>query len=288
MRQMRLRDPAPSRVAYRFHRLWLTPLFRRALRFGLPMALTFSAVAIWFNDETRRETFYASLAEIQRSIEERPEFMVTNMDINGPSDEVDEDIREIVSIDFPISSFDLDLEDMRTRIEELDAVAQAQVRIRPGGLLQIDIKERLPSIVWRNADAVELLDKTGRRVAALTHRSERFDLPLIVGDGADKAVPEALDLLAVAGPIRFDIRGLSRVGERRWDVVLRGGGLIQLPEVDPLPALEHVIALHRTEEILNRDIEVIDFRNPIRPTVRISDRAIEQLNLMRKASLGGE
>ena len=33
------RDPAPSRVAYRLHRLWLTPIYRKALRVGLPSIL---------------------------------------------------------------------------------------------------------------------------------------------------------------------------------------------------------------------------------------------------------
>ena len=33
------RDPAPSRWAYRMNRLWLTPLFRAALRVGLPAFL---------------------------------------------------------------------------------------------------------------------------------------------------------------------------------------------------------------------------------------------------------
>ena len=30
------RDPAPTRLAYRMNRLWLTPLFRAMLHVGLP------------------------------------------------------------------------------------------------------------------------------------------------------------------------------------------------------------------------------------------------------------
>ena len=30
------RDPAPSRLAYRLNRIWLTPLYRRVLRLGVP------------------------------------------------------------------------------------------------------------------------------------------------------------------------------------------------------------------------------------------------------------
>ena len=46
MQQVTRPDPAPSRWSYRFQRLMLTPLFRLALRAGIPFCLTF-AVGTW-------------------------------------------------------------------------------------------------------------------------------------------------------------------------------------------------------------------------------------------------
>ena len=51
--------------------------------------------------------------DVRRTLQERPEFMVEMMAIDGASQEVSDDIREILPLDFPISSFDLNLEDMR-------------------------------------------------------------------------------------------------------------------------------------------------------------------------------
>ena len=48
------RDPSPSRSAYRMQRLWLTPLFRVLVRFGLPVLLVAAVAGLVFYDEGRR------------------------------------------------------------------------------------------------------------------------------------------------------------------------------------------------------------------------------------------
>ncbi|MCA8868782.1 MAG: cell division protein FtsQ/DivIB [Rhodobacteraceae bacterium] len=269
------RDPAPSRAAYRIQRLWLTPMFRTILRAGTPAFLILGA-GFWFlSDAARVENLAMRVSELRQSIEHRPEFMVNLMRIENVSDEVAEDIREVTAVDFPVSSFDLDLAEMRGRIEELDAVAGAELVVRRGGVLEVTVHERMPAIVWRSRDALELLDETGHRVAALDHRTDRADLALIAGDGADQAVPEALALLATAGPIADRVRGLLRIGERRWDLMLDRDQRIMLPENDAIAALERVLALNEINELLARDLVAIDMRDGRRPTLRLGEAAVE-------------
>ena len=177
-------DPAPSRWAYRFERLWLTPLFRAGVRVGLPVFLSALVVTLYLANDARRDALIGYYNEVKSSIEQRPEFMVKLMSIEGASIEVSEVIREILGLDFPISSFDLDLEEMRQRIMELDAVADARLQIKAGGILQFVVTQRDPAIVWRRPDGLEVLDRTGLRVGPLEERAQRADLPLIVGEGA--------------------------------------------------------------------------------------------------------
>ena len=191
------RDPAPSRASYKMHRLWLTPIFRRLLRVGVPVFLISLSVGWYFGKSENRQALHDKIAEVRRSIEVRPEFMVKLMSIEGASTEVSEDIREILGLDFPISSFDLNLEEMRQRIMELDAVADARLQIKAGGILQFAVTQREPAIVWRRPDGLEVLDRTGLRVGPLDERAQRADLPLVVGEGADKATVEAQRLFAV-------------------------------------------------------------------------------------------
>ena len=270
------RDPAPSRTAYRIHRLWLTPFFRGMLKIGLPLASVFLVAGWYFSDATNRREVTDTVAEIRAGIEQRPEFMVRIMAIDGATDEIDEDIREITPIVFPISSFDLDLPELQDRIEELDAVARVDLQVRTGGILQVTIQERIPAIVWRAGFGLELLDENGHRVAAIDARTARSDLPLIVGDGAQYEVEEALQLLKAADPVAPRIRGLVRVGERRWDLVLDRDQRIMLPEKNPIFALQQVMALHSAQDLMARDILIVDMRNKNRPTLRVTPNAVEE------------
>ncbi|WP_413718662.1 cell division protein FtsQ/DivIB [Silicimonas sp. MF1-12-2] len=272
-----MRDPAPSRLAYRMNRLMLTPMFRRFLRYGLPVLVIATAGLWWASDEARRQDAADRVAELKRQVEERPEFMVRMMAVEQASAEVASEVRAVLPLDFPVSSFDLDLDELRGRVEEIDAVAAASVRIRQGGVLEIEIEERRPVVVWRTPDTLELLDETGHRVAPLALRTDRPDLPLIAGEGANAHVAEALSLLSVAEPVHERVRGLLRVGERRWDVVLDRDQRILLPETGAVTALQKVMALDKAQDLLARDIAAVDFRNPKRPVIRLTPSAIETI-----------
>lgn len=280
------RDPAPSRLAYRLNRWLLTPLFRRVVFVGLPAALLVGATVAYFAEQSRRDAVATAFAEVRRSIEQRPEFMVKIMAIDGASDEVAATIREIVPVNFPISSFELDLPLVRAQIQSVDAVKRVDVRVRAGGILQVDVQERVPAIVWRSSTALELLDPEGLRVGALAARTDRADLPLIAGTGADAAVPEALRLIETAQPVAERMRGLLRVGERRWDVVLDRDQRILLPERGAVEALEQVLALDGARDLLARNVRVVDMRLPNRSTLRLDTHAIEELRRVRSTIPG--
>lgn len=262
------RDPAPSRLSYRIERLWLTPLFRLGIRVGVPLVLAFAVGALWLADSGRRDAIRLAYERVLTSIQERPEFMVTMMAVDGASEPVDRAIRSMLPVELPVSSFQLDLEAMRATIEQIDAVASAELHVRKGGVLQITVVERQPEILWRSAYGLEMLDRTGHRVATLLDRSARPELPVIAGDGADGQVDEALRLFAAAGPLGPRVRGLIRIGERRWDVVLDRDQRILLPEDDPVTALQRVAALDSAQDMMARDLTIVDMRNPARPTVR--------------------
>ena len=279
-------DPAPSRWAYRFERLMLTPLFRLFLRIVLPFLVVFSVAAIWLSDQERRDQLSGWIHEVRVSIETRPEFMVNVMAIDGASVGIAEDIREIMPIDFPVSSFDLDLGHIQEQVAGLPAVASATVRVRPGGIMQITIVERDPVMVWRSREGLFLVDSEGFVVAAAKARADHPELPLMAGTGADLKVAEAQALYAAALPLKAQMLGLVRVGERRWNVMLRNGQSILLPEDAPVQALERVIALNQAQDLLARDLTVVDMRLPSRPTLRIAERSVEEWWRIRRLQVG--
>ncbi len=274
-RTARRADPAPSRLSYRFQRWMLTPGIRMGVKLGLPICAIAAGIGLYFASENRREALAAYIAEIRTSIQERPEFMVNLMAIDGAGPGLSEDIREVVPLDFPISSWDLDVEQMRDTITGLDPVKSATVRIRPGGILQVDVVERQPVIVWRTRDGVELLDETGVHIDEVGSRKDHSALPLIAGKGANAHVGEALEIFRTSRSLGPRVRGLVRVGERRWDLVLDRGQRIMLPTDRPVRALERVLAVNEVQDLLERDVAVIDMRLGQRPTIRMTKAASE-------------
>lgn len=281
-------DPAPSRLSYRYQRMMLTPLFRFGMRVVLPFGVAALGTAIWFSDQDRRDNINMVIDDVRTSIVERPEFMVQAMSIDGASAGVADDIREILPVDFPVSSFDLDLDMMKETVAGLSPVKSATLRVRPGGVLQVNVEERKPVILWRMRDGLHLVDAEGFVVAQAASREQYANLPVMAGEGADRKATEAISLMHAAGPLAKRVRGLVRVGERRWDVVLDRDQRIMLPEVGAKTALERVAALSQVQEMLERDLSVIDMRLGDRPTIRIAERSVEAWWRIRDIRVGHE
>ncbi|MGL4322331.1 MAG: cell division protein FtsQ/DivIB, partial [Paracoccaceae bacterium] len=121
------------------------------------------------------------------------------------------------------------------------------------------------------------------RVASLAARSDRPDLPLIAGEGANTAADEALAVLAAASPLEGRIRGLVRISDRRWDIVLDRDQRILLPAENPVAAVERLLVLDQAQDILARDVAAVDLRIAARPVLRLTPQA--QLQLRRAQGL---
>ena len=269
-RYTNVHDPAPSRLSYRLMRFMLTPLLRRLVFYGVPGFVLALALGLYFADEEHRENLRAFADDMHRGIIERPEFMVSAAQISGAGSTLEEDIREVLPVDFPISSFSIDVQEMRKILVELDPVADASLRVRDG-ILFIDVSERNPAFVWRKRDGLELLDETGHYVRSITARMDYPDLPLVAGEGADENIAQARALLASAAPLAERLRGLIYVGERRWDLALDRNQRIMLPAEGAVQALEKILILNDTQELLDRAISVVDMRLSDRPTLRLAD-----------------
>jgi cell division protein FtsQ len=276
------RDPAPSRLRYRLTRLWLRPWFRRLVNFGVPMLAGLLAAWTLAAELDLRGRAERAVAELREALIDRPAFLVTRMEIPGVSPDLAEAIRVASFVALPVNSLELDVAAVRARVEALAAVERASVRAVAGGVLEIRAIERIPVVVWRGPAGLQLLDHHGVRVAEIDSRLRRPDLPLIAGEGAEAAVPEALALLQEARPVQGRVRGLVRMGARRWDLVLDRDQVVRLPEADPLAALRRVMALDAEEELLARDVTVVDLRDPARPVLRLTEHAQAELIRLRE------
>jgi len=292
MRQVKLqpkslrRDPAPSRIRYRLQRLWLTPTFHALLRIG-PIVAILGGLTHWAVTEPRVAKFVSQkVTETRESFANREEFKLTAIDIKGAGPELSFDVREAVDLHLPISSFDVDLDAINARIVALSAVNEARVKVMKGGVLDITVSERLPVALWRTKAGLRLIDSDGVELGAVDRRIDRTDLPLVSGEGAPAQVLEALQLFQAVAPLQERVRGLIRIGERRWDVILDRDQRILLPEVGAVQALRRVIGLDAADDILARDLSLVDIRNPERVTLGLNQNAKEELVRTRMIARG--
>jgi cell division protein FtsQ len=271
-----------GKLAYRLQRIWLTPLYRRAITMGLPLGALILSVAVYLADTQRREALWAQADALYAMIVDRPEFMVTTVAIQQTlAPELEAAIREIAGETLPQSSFRLDLPALRQELERLDAIRLADLRLSADNQLAISVTERIPALLWRSTEGIEVLDADGVRIGFVLDRTALPHLPLVAGEGANTRVAEALDLFDAAHPLRGRLQGLVHVGERRWDVVLDRDQTVRLPEQGAVAALERAIALDQAQDLLARDILVADLRNPARPVLQVSAGALETIKALR-------
>lgn len=284
------RGPGPSKLSYRLARAWAKPMVRGAVLVYLPLAaLALAGWRVAAHDEWRG----AIVAEAQELVEgfvSRPEFAVRGVYVIGGGPELKQEVHRVLAVRRGMSSLRLDIEALRRRIESLGAVERAAVRFDSEGTLRVAISERIPAVLFRRLDDVlVLVDRNGVEIGPAGPRAEHAELPLVLGRGAPAHVGEVLRLLASAPDLEPRLRAAVRVGERRWDLVLDRDMVLRLPEEDSHGALARIMALHYAEELLDRDLAVVDMRVPDRPALRMTPEAAETYQIRKAVSaIGGK
>jgi len=267
-------DPAPSRINYRFQRLWLMRSFRLFIKWISPLTLCAAFICFCLTNEKTLSFFKFYSSNAVDSFVDRPELLIKLISIEEASQPLERIIRDTLPISLPISGFDFNLTNIREIIESLGAVKSVDVRVIAGGILKISVLERLPAFVWRNPKGLFLLDKEGVIVGEVLNRAQRSDLPLVTGVGADVALTEITNLINLLKPIENRVIAYSRISEDRWDIVLDRSQKISLPSEKPELAVGQFLVLNQSENILDEKVERIDFRNKQRLTLTLRDNQI--------------
>jgi cell division protein FtsQ len=160
----------------------------------------------------------------------------------------------------------------RARLRNNPWILEATVQKLYPDRLQIGITERNAFALWQHDGRVFVISVDG--IVLEPYSGQRFtNLPLLVGKGAEARAKDFLALLDQHPEIRNDVRASVLVAERRWNLRLRSGIDVRLPEFDVERALTQLAAFNRNDKLMSRDITTIDLRLPDRVTVQLSDAA---------------
>ncbi len=165
----------------------------------------------------------------------------------------------------PILAFDID--DAKRRVEALPWVRATTIeRMLPDTIL-VSIVEREPLALWQREGNLHLVDADG--VVILDKGLDAYkDLMLVIGDGAQSRAAELIALLGTEPVLMHQVTAATWVGQRRWNLHLRDGIVVRLPESDPISAWGKLAEYHRLHRVFDKDVTVLDLRIPDRLIVR--------------------
>jgi cell division protein FtsQ len=168
----------------------------------------------------------------------------------------------------------LDAGDARARLEAIPWIAEATVRKLYPDRLLITVIEREAFALWQVQGKVSVIAADGTVLSAQVE-PRLAALPFVVGNGAAAKARSFLAILDKFPTIRDSVRASIYVAERRWNLKLKNGIDVRLPETEVEGALGVLARLEREKSLLSRDIVAVDLRLPDRLAIRLSDAAAQ-------------
>jgi cell division protein FtsQ len=199
-------------------------------------------------------------------------FRITSIALAGQRHLTRDDILRIAGVTARTSLLFLDANEAREKLKADPWIADATVLKLYPGRLHIAVTERDAFALWQRDGKVEVIAEDGTVLGPFPG-APFTDLPLVVGEGAATRAKDFLALLDLYPAIRSQLHAAVLVAERRWNVMLKNGIDVRLPETDTVAALDTLIKLDQDKKLLTRDLAAIDLRLPDRITVQLSDEA---------------
>jgi cell division protein FtsQ len=218
------------------------------------------------------QDFVTAVGDARNALANSAGFRITSVVINGRKQLSQDEILAIGGVSGRSSLLFLDADGVRDRLKANPWIADATVLKLYPGQLMIEITERKAFALWQQAGRLSVIADDGAVLEPYVSR--RFlSLPLVVGKGADTQARDFLALLARYPQVNSVTKAAIYVGERRWNLRLKDGLDIRLPEQDVGNALATLSRLDKDDKLFSRDILAVDMRLPDRLVVQLSDDA---------------
>ncbi|WP_456727615.1 cell division protein FtsQ/DivIB [Bradyrhizobium sp. USDA 3364] len=243
-------------------------------RIGLvaTLAILFGSLGFGIVRGGHVEEFTTALSDTRNALANAAGFRITTVGINGRKQLSQDEVLAIGGVNGRSSLLFLDADTVRAKLKANPWIADATILKLYPGRLQIDIVERTAFALWQQNGRLSVIASDGAVLEPYVTR--RFlNLPLVVGKGADTRAQDFLALLDRYPQVRSVTKAAIFIGERRWNLRLKDGLDIRLPENDVGNALAALSKLDKDEKLFTRDIVAVDMRLPDRLIVQLSEEA---------------
>jgi cell division protein FtsQ len=262
-------DRSPSRR--RNTRLLLLQLRKFALLGSVVALVSGAGFTAWHNNTFKKcGAWLASEALVHSA---NAGFTVKDILVTGRKQVSAAGLLASLSVKEGMPIFGFNIADAEKSLSTISWVQSAVISRRLPDTIVVELHERVPVALWQHNKKIFLIDKDGTVLSA-DNLGAWQQLPLVVGEGAEKHVVQLLGLLQAEPVIASDLVSAVRVEDRRWDLHLNNGIIVKLPERDTELAISRLASLEKQKNILGRNVSNIDLRQPER--VMITPGAAEK------------
>jgi cell division protein FtsQ len=252
--------------------LWLERTLPNRTGVALTVLMLLGSAGLGIVKGGHLDDLTAALSDTRNALANSAGFRITTVAINGRKQLSQDEVLAIGGVNGRSSLLFLDATTVRDKLKANPWIADATILKFYPGQLQIDIVERSAFALWQQDGRLSVISEDGAVLEPFVAR--RFvTLPLVVGKGADGKARDFLALLDRYPQVRSVTKAAILVGERRWNLRLKDGLDIRLPENDVGNALAVLSKLDKDDKLFSRDITAVDMRLPDRLTVQLSDDA---------------
>lgn len=217
-------------------------------------------------------------------------FRIAAIDVNGNRELSKIDIIANIDLGDTRSLFSFDVHGAREALRGLPWVHDVTVKKSYPDRLLVDVVERQPIALWQDERQLWLIDRSGTVIAEFDERFGR--LPLVVGRGANAAAAGMLAVAARHPQLAAGVRAYVRVGDRRWNLAMKDGPTVLLPQDGEESALIRLAALDRDKAIMSRDITHLDLRLADRIAIGLGETAmathLQRVETQKQAAAAAE
>lgn len=260
-------------------------LHRKAIRRGVAIVALLAATTAVYQLREPIGAVGLTLADVAQGRFADAGFAIGEISITGQTLTGEQAIFDALGVEPHTSTVSFDVEAARQRIAELPAIETVNVRKTYPGDVIINVTEKVPVARWRVDGITFVVDSAGEQIGE--DRGAYADLPLVVGDGANDDALVMIRALDQYPELKNGLIALSRIADRRWDLIYDTGLRVQLPELGVAGALRHLVGYQADYQLLDRDLTVIDLRVPslvaVRPTKTDEELAADEAD--RKAAI---
>lgn len=204
-------------------------------------------------------SFYAQTAESGLNVQ--------NILVDGRVNANRNALKYILNIEKGQSIFEPDLADLKDKVEHLTWVKSATVERHLPDTIAVRLEERAPLALWQHQNKLSVIDTEGE-VLSDGDLGRFKHLLILVGEDAPAHASDLVAMIEVEKDLKERVESAKWIGGRRWDLYLKNGVSVKLPEDDLGQAVRRLANAQGEAGLMDRKIESIDLRDPLRIVVQ--------------------